>query len=89
MIDDGAPALPPPQRAPRPELISVGLWGETPNGCAVERVLLPPAAPEVFSHEGHYFNGKGLLGATWPRRYTPDGRFGDRAGAEGEEAAEL
>lgn len=70
-------------------LISAGPWGETPNGCAVERVLLPPAAPEVFSHEGHYFNGKGLLGATWSRCYTPGGRFGDTAGAEGEETAEL
>lgn len=88
MINGGAPA-PPPQHTPRPELISAGPGGEAPNGCAVERVLLPPAAPEVLSHEGHYFNGKGLLGATWPRRYTPGGGFGDTAGAEGEEATEL
>lgn len=89
MIDGRARAPPLPRRPPRPELISAGPWGETPNGCAVEQLLLLPAAPEVFSHEGHYFNGKGLLGGTWPRRNTAGGRFGDTAGAEGEEAAEL
>lgn len=56
VIDGGA--------TPQLSWISADPWGGGLMAVLWKKSCTGPA-PEVFSHEGHYGNGKGLLSPTW------------------------